>query len=71
MKISIYIIALLIFFLTACGKAEENRTEKPAEEDHILSGHMKALEKAKEAQAIINEKTEKRQKEIDEAMGKK
>ncbi|MCK4951217.1 MAG: hypothetical protein KAS48_05315 [Gammaproteobacteria bacterium] len=71
MKIFKYISVSLLFFLMACDETDKAPAEKIVKDDHIMSGYMKTLEKAEEVQKKADEAVERRDKEIEEATGKK
>lgn len=71
-----YIPVLLFFFLMACGETDKAPVEKPmkkqpVQEQQIMSGYMKALEKAEEVQIKIDEGVKRQDKAIDDAVGNK
>ncbi len=71
MNIIQYLSVCCMFFLAGCDNTDYAPVDKPVKEGHIMSGHLKALEKAKEAQEKTDEGVKKQQQAIDEAMGSK
>ena len=71
MKIIQYLSVCFIFFLVGCDNTDHEPVEIPVKEGHIMSGHLKALEKAKEVQEKTDEAVKKQQQAIDEVMGNK
>ena len=71
-----HISILLFFFPMACGETDKAPVEKPmkeqpVKEQHIMSGYMKALEKAEEVQEKTDEAVARQEKAIDDAVGNK
>jgi len=56
---SLSLFILLVLTFTACDKAQKPKIKNP------LAGHVKALEKAKNIESLIQKSTENRLKQVD------
>ena len=63
MKLSALISLLALLFFVACSGSEPEKV-KPANET-VLENQIKAIEKARQVEQILNEEALKRQQELD------
>lgn len=66
MKNALFLV-LVTLLVTSCNSSSESGKAKKEKETHLLEGHLKALEKAKDAEKKVKEAAAKQRKAIEEA----
>ncbi|MCW8827361.1 MAG: hypothetical protein OQK78_13155 [Gammaproteobacteria bacterium] len=63
---TVLILLTPLIFLGGCSSDEEQSAAKPSSNEHFLSDQVRAMEKAKEVEQMLQEGADQRQRTIEE-----
>ena len=60
------ILSILFFMISACSNEEDKTTAEQSNKEHVLKDQVRALEKAKGVEQMLQSGADKRQQQIEE-----